>query len=138
MQPSVKNYVYLYLIVGQRQKHNIFKDNCFIKQYNEGVDLLIETKLRILERWILIALLLFCGIMSIIVGLVAGNKNIAIFFVSIIMGITILILAAMDYQSAKIANKIDIETEGMTPTERKAYLEEKGRLAARAEEDKTK
>jgi len=76
--------------------------------------------------------------MFIIVGLTAGNKNIGAFFVLIILGLTILIFAAMSYQSAKKANKIDIETEGMTPTERKAYLEEKGRLSARAEEDRTK
>jgi len=103
-----------------------------------GVDLLIETKLIILGRWIVIAFLAFLGIMTIIVGLTTANKNIGITFDSIIFGLIILVFAAMSYQSAKKANKIDIETEGMTPTERKAYLEEKGRLAARAEEDRTK
>jgi len=118
-------------------KHNAFKGNCFIK-YLMGVDLLIETKLIILGRWIVIAFLAFLGIMTIIVGLTTANKNIGITFDSIIFGLIILVFAAMSYQSAKKANKIDIETEGMTPTERKAYLEEKGRLAARAEEDKSK
>jgi len=98
--------------------------------------LLIKTRLRILERWVLTAFLAFLGVMFIIMSLTA--EKIAAFFVSIILGLIFLIFAAMSYQSAKKANKIDIETEGMTPTERKAYLEEKGRLAARAEEDKSK
>jgi len=102
------------------------------------VDLLIETRLRILERWVLIAFVAFLSIILIIAGLVGGNKDIAASFILIIFGLIGLISVAIGYQSAKRANKIDIETEGMTSTERKAYLEEKGRLAARAEEDKPK
>jgi len=98
------------------------------------VDLLIETRLRILERWVLLAFAAFLSIILIIAGLVGGNKDIAASFILIIFGLIGLIFVAMGYQSAKRANKIDIETEGMTPTERKAYLEEKGRLAAKAED----
>lgn len=88
------------------------------------------------EAWI--AGFAFFGFIFVLVGLFGTPKGAGIGFtiIGIGIGVILLIIAGIGYQNDKKITKVEDETEGMTSIERKAYLEEKGRLAAHKAEAK--
>lgn len=76
------------------------------------------------------------GIMFILVGLFGSPKGVGVGFtvIGVGIGVVLLIIAGIGYQNEQKIERVEKETEGMTSIERKAYLEEKGRLAAKKSE----
>ncbi|MEM3423651.1 MAG: hypothetical protein QXE51_03715 [Nitrososphaeria archaeon] len=97
----------------------------------------IATTLRRWAREIIIAGLAFFGVMFIIAGIFGAPKSGGAGFtaIALIIGIVLLVLAAIEYQNNQKLVRVERATEGMTAIEREAYLEEKGRQAARMEKD---
>jgi len=100
----------------------------------------IITSLKETGRGIFIAIVAFFGIMFLLVGLFIASTGggVGPGIIGVIIGLILIVYALIKYRDYKILKRVDKETEGMTNLERKAYLEEKGRLAAQKEEGEAK
>ena len=95
----------------------------------------IETTLGRWTREATVGGLVFFGVMFILVGLFGEPGHGEGQLISVAIGVILLVVAAIMYQNNKKMNRIEQQTEGMTSIERKAYLEEKGRLAAQKDNE---